>query len=172
MTQRRIYQDAYPYFVTFNTLGGEPWFEEEKYAKLLNQEMFVSASLKGFLILAFQIMPNHIHLLTGKRTLESMRLEDNKSTTERTFSKVRSLKTQNAFTISDFMHSIKGNYSRKLHIGNIWQPRFHTRIVNTRKYLVTITEYIQNNPLKDSLPKQFTKPPCQYFDWERIRDLF
>jgi REP element-mobilizing transposase RayT len=178
MTQRRIYQDEYPYFVTFNTLGGEPWFEEEKYAELLARIIFETGEMKGYKILSYQIMPNHVHLLVGKRTLESVRLEDDKNvnsidnSAERTFSKVRDPKKQRTHAISDLMQSIKGNFSYKHKLGLIWQSRFHTRIVNTPKYLATITKYIQENPVKEGLSKMYSKSPYQFFDWYKIQNLF
>lgn len=179
MTQRRIYQDEYPYFVTFRTKESQPIFEDTEYAKAFSEIMFNAGQLKGWHILAYQIMPEHVHVLCsnsarrihGDRTLERVRSEDGKNgiPPERTFSNVRIYKSN---TISDLLKSMKGNFSRGLHEGNIWQPRFHTRIVNTREYLATITEYIQNNPVKDNLPKKYRKVPYQYVDWERIRDLF
>jgi len=38
-------------------------------------------------------------------------------------------------TISDLMQSIKGNFSRTIQQGNIWQKRFNTRIVNANEYI-------------------------------------
>ena len=196
-------------------------FEDVRFAKLLQEEMFTSARLKGFDILAYQIIPNHVHLLTGtrtleedgknivggdaptsevdpvpvERTLESMRsgefkrIDNNnfpeptpiherasleRASPERTFSKVRSspARTPKPFTISDLIQSIKGNFSYKHKLGAIWQRRFYTKIVNTPEYLETVVEYIRYNPTKDGLPKRFTQPPYQYFDWGKIRKLF
>ena len=175
MTQRRIHQDAYPYFITFNTAKGESVFEEEKLAKALAQTMRNAARLKGWTILAYQIMPNHIHLLTSKRMLESMRSEDEtkmdiQKFPERTLSRVRDPKQNHTHSISDLMQSIKGNFSYKHKLGPIWQPRFYSRIVNTEKYLTTVVGYIQCNPVKDGLPPRYTKPPYQYFNWRKIKE--
>jgi REP element-mobilizing transposase RayT len=96
MTQRRIYQEEYPYFVTFRTLEGYPLFEDEKITGLFAHEIVVSAHIKQYDVLAWQIMPEHVHLLVYKtdRTLESVRSaainNDFLSPIERTFSKVRS----------------------------------------------------------------------------------
>ena len=67
------------------------------------------------------------------------------------------------YNISDLIQSIKGNFSRKLHMGKIWQPRFYTRVVSTRKYLYTVIEYIKYNPVKAELPIKYSKEPYQYF---------
>lgn len=186
MTQRRIYQEEYPYFITFRTQDGFSLFEETKMARLLANEIFISAHIKRYDVLAFQIMPDHAHLLTHiinpdrmlfelDRTLESVRSEmmndDIPSPTDRTFSKVRSDKLKNQFTISDLMQSIKGNFSRKIHMGNIWQKRFYARIVTTDEYLRTAVEYIINNPIKAALPRKYHDWPYQFIHWEKINEL-
>jgi len=84
MTQRRIYQEEYPYFVTFRTWGDYPLFEDGKMAELLANEIVTSARIKRYDVLAWQIMPEHVHLLAyinfadrtlfrWDRTLESVR---------------------------------------------------------------------------------------------------
>jgi REP element-mobilizing transposase RayT len=65
MTQRRIYQEEYPYFVTFRTREGYALFEDEKMTELLSEIMFKAGRLKRYDILAYQIMPDHIHLLVN-----------------------------------------------------------------------------------------------------------
>lgn len=202
MTQRRIYQDECPYFVTFRTKESQPIFEDARLAKSFAVTMFNAGQLKGWHILAYQIMPEHVHVLCNKnvernvekitdrtleyneRTLENVRLGANNNPAsadrtlvpvpERTFSNVRSPRMGNgkSHTISDLLKSMKGNFSHTLHEGNIWQPRFYTRIVNTRTYLTTVVEYIRENPVKEGLSKTYTKPPYQFFDWDRIWDLF
>lgn len=190
MTQRRIYQFDYPYFITFRIMEGYPLFNKTKYARLLAREIFVSANIKHFDVLSYQIMPDHVHLLTCKtdRTLENVRSvagvwsefkKHDSLVSERTFSKVRShngvrlnnnmRSNKKSYTISDLMQSIKGNFSRKIHHGNIWQKRFNARIVNTDEYLETVIDYIKSNPVKENLPKKFQQMPYQYFDGQKIK---
>jgi len=82
MTQRRIYQEEYPYFVTFRTWGDYPLFEDGKMAELLANEIVTSARIKRYDVLAWQIMPEHAHVLVYScdrslimpdRTLENVR---------------------------------------------------------------------------------------------------
>jgi REP element-mobilizing transposase RayT len=183
MTQRRIYQEEYPNFVTARTQDNFPLFENIEYAELMRGIILGASAIKRFDLLAFQIMADHLHLLATKkhqtdRMLENMRSAggmDIEFSPERTLSSVRSgvihktksrKKTQ--FTISDLMQSIKGNFSRVIHQGNIWQPRFYNRLVNTDKYLDTVIQYIISNPIKAKLPNKFHIPPYQYIDWELI----
>lgn len=184
MTQRRIYQVEYPYFVTFRTKDGLLLFEDEKMAGLLADIIHTAGRLKRYIILAYQIMPDHVHLIVQQyrtkyfksdRILERMRsgnMEWSPSQPERTFSNVRSINPKQSFNISDLLQSIKGNFSRKIHQGNIWQKRFYARIVHTNKYFCTVLQYINYNPIKAELPVGFRKKPYQYFHWDNIKDYF
>lgn len=113
-------------------------------------------------------MPNHVHMLVIKRTLESVRSGDdnNITTPKRTFSKVRE------YNISELMQSIKGNFSRKVGQGNVWQPRFYTKIVTTPEYLTTVVKYMRHNPIKDELPKKYERKPYRYTDTGRLSAMF
>lgn len=173
MTQRRIYQDEYPYFITFRTREDVPLFDNDEMAEMLAGVMFKAGELKRYDILAYQIMPDHVHLLAwcikNDRTLENVRsgLGINISIpTERTLSRVRS---HNNYNISDLSQSIKGNFSRKLHMGNIWRKRFYTRIVDSEKYLHTVIHYIKHNPTKAKLPGKFCRLPYQFFNFKKLQ---
>jgi len=168
--------------VTFRTKKESLLFEKTEYAKLLSEIIFNSGKLKRFDILAYQIMPGHIHLLvnasaptgTTERTLKNVRsvlINKNLHNPKSTLSMVRYEKNFK-YTISDLSQSIKGNFSRKIHMGNLWQRRFYTKIINTHKYLETIIQYIQNNPIMAKLPDKYHKPPYQFFDWSDLRKLF
>lgn len=166
MTQRRIYQDECPYFVTFRTIAHIPFFEKTEYAKLFSDIIFNAGWLKKYRIISYQIMPDHVHLLVYKntpaRTLESVRsvcLINN----ERALSRVRD-DSKKEYTISDLIQSIKGNFSRSLPRGNIWQKRFYHRIVNTDEYFYTVISYIKRNPVKAGLSDKYQKMPYWYLD--------
>ncbi len=167
MTQRRINQNRFPYFVTTNTINGEWWFEDDTYAQLLSEEIFVSAKIKGFNVLSYQIMPNHLHILVyqnGNRTLEKVRFGQVDNVfllDERTLSSVRSTKNEE-YTISDLMQSIKGNFSRKVHMGNIWQRRFYAEVIDSGQHFQGVINYIKSNPIKDDLPRKYHKMPYQF----------
>lgn len=177
MTQRRIYQDEFPYFATTKTKEGIWFFDRTKCAKLLSNIIFQACRLKKCILYAYCIMPDHLHLLVGEdmgshRTFEKVRWEPGEYQSyahpQSTLSSVRSNKQ---YTISDLMQSIKGNFSRQVHQGNIWQPRFNTRIVDNEERLRNTLEYIKYNPKKASLPKKYQKFPCMYFNEKLIKSL-
>lgn len=177
MTQRRLHVYENPYFVTFNTRVGLRLFEDVQYAELLGRIMVNAGRLKRFDILAYQIMPDHVHVLVFKnnntdRTLEKVRSTKGISDIhipQRTLSRVRDVgKKQSPHTISDLMQSIKGNFSRKVHMGNIWQRRFYAKVIDTDEYLRTVVEYIEYNPIGAGLPAKYKRMPYQCIDHTKI----
>ena len=63
MTQRRIYQCAFPYHITFNILNKEWFFDDETKAKILHEIILNAGDIKNHAIYQFCIMPDHVHLL-------------------------------------------------------------------------------------------------------------
>lgn len=73
MTQRAIDGD-YTYFVTANVQDQRWFFTTQERAATLGQTIQTCCRLKNFELLAYCILPNHVHLLVSKRMLGSMRL--------------------------------------------------------------------------------------------------
>lgn len=144
MTQRRIYQEEYPYFITFRTIEGYPLFNKTKYVALLACVILKTGRLKQYDILAWQIMPDHVHILAYT-------------------------KYPRAWAAAPALASIRRQYGLNY---PFFQPRFYTRVINTTEYLATIIDYIQNNPIKENLPKKFQQRPYQYFDRRKINAFF
>ena len=76
MKQRRIYQSEYPYFVTFRTKDNYPLFDELKYTALMSKVIFNSCNIKYFDVLSYQIMPDHVHLLTQNHKIDRTMLNN------------------------------------------------------------------------------------------------
>lgn len=182
MTQRRIYQDEYPYFVTWRTREGYRLFEETKMAGLMADIMFNAAALKGCDILAYQIMPDHVHLLIYTDHILRARVSppaltihmEGRAPTERcargNYHNVRSV------TISEYMYTVKSYFVRQMRVQynidfRFFQKRFYARVVDTNKYLHTVVSYIINNPTKAKLPERFQRHPYQYINWEMMQGL-
>ncbi|MDD5342322.1 MAG: transposase [Patescibacteria group bacterium] len=192
MTQRRIYQDEYPYFVTFRTNEGLPFFEDIKYTRLLSRVIFKTCNIKCFDVISYQIMPDHIHLLVMKNTraqpavvargrtymtavvARQIKNVRHKTTNAGTAARVRNGEREDGgYNITDLLHGIKSyfiNELRKKHDipYTIWQRRFYTRIINNDEYFKAVLNYIKRNPIKGSLPSKYHKSPYQYFNWDII----
>jgi REP element-mobilizing transposase RayT len=188
MTQRRIYQEEYPYFITTNIKNGIWFFDKVKYAKLLSNIIFQACRLKKHILYAYCIMPDHLHALVGKDV--GSHLDKPIAGTEAHAG--IDIKMSSKFTpahpsagavgdgdynISQLMHAIKSYYClamRTQHGVNhpIWQPRFNTRIVDNEERLQNTIEYIKNNPIKNDLDKKYQREPYIYLNKKLIDSLF
>jgi len=183
MTQRRIYQNEFPYFITFRTRENYPLFEDTKMTGLLANIIFNAGRLKRYDILAYQIMPDHVHLLvcqteataggdTRVRRSGGRRFRPHTSRVS-----VPAMGSKTPPTISDLMYTIKSYFIKQIRTNHdisysIWHTRFYTRIVSTRKYLRTVIEYIKYNPIKAGLPDKYCRPPYRYFTKLKTNNLF
>jgi len=166
MTQRRIYQEEFPYFITFRTIEGYPLFEKTKYAVLLAYVLFRSCAMKGYVLHAYCIMPDHVHLLAGHQPNQAQAAVPAIGPTNIN-QPIAPTAGCAGFNVSQLMHAIKSYFvtamRHKFKFNDpIWQKRFNTRVVNTDEYLATIIDYIKNNPTKENLPKKFRQRPYQY----------
>ncbi len=131
-------------------------FFDEDLVNRLVRVMHNACRIKGFTLLGYSFLPEHCHLLVmpaAKRGFRNPRFEKQ-------------------YTISDLMHSIKRNFSRDLHGGNFWQPRFYFRVVQTEQYLRTIVAYMENNYRKHMLPERFGHEPYVLIKEEQICEIF
>jgi len=180
MTQRRIYQCAFPYHITFNVLNREWFFGDETKTKLLYEIILNAGDIKNHKIYQFCIMPNHVHLLCKTENPHPMRgLENPRCGDDGCTHVFRSegfptcdVKNTYKYNISDFIKSIKGTFSRKIHTGNFWQERFHDKIIQTDKQLYAVIDYIAHKPIKAGLPEKWNDYPYQYINDELINELF
>jgi REP element-mobilizing transposase RayT len=62
-SQRRIYLEGYPYFVTTVTYKRERYFENNILAELFVSDLRYAESLKQFVLHGYSVLPDHAHLL-------------------------------------------------------------------------------------------------------------
>ncbi len=172
MTQRRIFQNEYPYFVTTSVRDGEWFFEDESYSSLLCKTIFLSGRLTGFDIISLCIMPDHLHLVVIKKIAHPRR----GALSGQTYSAgPRARDGKN--TISTLLYTIKSLYYTELRItygivDSMWQKRFYARIVTSRIQLENILKYMRRNPLADDLPAKYHHMSYQYTNWNLTQTLF
>ncbi|MBU0707932.1 transposase [Patescibacteria group bacterium] len=180
MTQRRIYQDEYPYFVTFRTKDGYPFFNDSKYTRLLSRIIFKTCEIKCYEVLSYQIMPDHVHLFVNSIKKASATAEScarGRIKNDPAQVSAPALGDSEGYIISQLMYTIKSYFLCELRKEcnipySIWQKRFHTRIVDADEYLESIVMYIKQNPIKADLQSKYHKMPYQYFDWNIIETIF
>ncbi|MDZ7798618.1 MAG: transposase [Patescibacteria group bacterium] len=184
MTQRRIYQNIFPYFVTFNTKNNYPFFADTKKAKLLYKIVLISSKKKFFLPYIFSILNNHIHMLVKfiPALAAAPALFETAATAGRSEKNKRKIKnaattSRSKYNISDLMHAVKSYYCYQLRnqyniFYSPWHTRFNFRIINTPKRLRNTINYIKYNYKKHNLSKKYSKQPYQYINEDKINELF
>jgi hypothetical protein len=181
MTQRAIDGD-HLYFVTASVQNRQWFFVTKERAATLGQAIETCCRMKMFELLAYCILPNHIHLLVRKmpqRTLERVRCEirdqigsDAYLFPHRRLSSRRSVNIIFRPTLSDLMKSIKGTFSRTLPKGTFWQHRSNFRIIETERYLSNVVDYVRWNYQKMNLPESYGQHPYVFIDHSRIHAMF
>jgi len=117
------------YFVTSKTHRNREFFTNEENAEILLNCIENFRKEGRYRLLAFVIMPDHLHIMLEPNGKES---------------------------ISKIMHSIKRGSSRLINQmwnrnGSVWQSRFYERIIRDEKEFWEKVNYIYNNPLKVGL---------------------
>lgn len=178
MTQRRIYQNEFPYFITFLTKDKFKLFKDIKKAKLMMNIIVKTTQLKQYDIFAYQIMPDHIHLLVGQNNIFSNHIArpSEGALYFKKGSAGRDACARGGYNISQLIHTIKLFYCDQIRDKYdinypVFQPRFYTRITNTRSYLCMVIKYIQHNLIKEESSGEYHCPPYQYFNKIEIEGL-
>ena len=118
-----------PYFVTAATRNRQPVFRSHQAAGLMLAELERAREEFKFNLLAYVVMPDHIHLL---------------------------LVPSATANISRIMQSIKGRFARLWNrqsgsAGSLWQARYYESAVRTEAQLRGWIQYIDENPVKAGL---------------------
>jgi REP element-mobilizing transposase RayT len=183
MTQRSIYQTDHPYHLTTVTSDRRPVFEDVRLTRQLSEIIQEACVMHGFDLIVHAILPDHIHMLVdqcgllmphrglataGRDPASIINICSGKNprcgggnniiNPQRVFSKARCT-TESTYTVSNLMQSIKGTFSRYVHQGRLWQPRFNFRIVNTESRPHNTFWYIYRNYQKHGLSDQYGQAP-------------
>ena len=118
-----------PYFVTAATRNRQPIFRDRLAAEMMLSELGRLRDEMGFALLAYALMPDHLHLL---------------------------IVPSESAGLSRIMQGVKGRFARLWNqrlsqVGGLWQPRYHESAVRTEAQLRRWIEYIDQNPVKAGL---------------------
>jgi REP element-mobilizing transposase RayT len=184
MTQRRILQNEFPYSITIRTRNNRLHFDTDKHAEILSAIIFISGKIKQYDIIAYQIMPDHVHVCV----YASMMSATTKSCARSPASVSAPTlgvhapesgiigQRANAHNISQLVYTIKSYYLKRIRnemgiIDSIWQRRFHARIVYSSTYFENIIRYYQQNPVQTGLSEKYCRYPYQFINWKYIRGM-
>lgn len=158
----RLNLENYCHFVTSKTYGNAEMFSEGKTADLLIQTIFEVKEKLGFQLLAFVVMPDHIHLMVvpDKRNTISDVMRHIKGRFARKYNQVsRGMNSPN-YGVQDHRteNSSPSHESDTHRAGNLslpkskfWQESFYDHVIRNRKELVERLNYIHLNPVRAGL---------------------
>ena len=119
---RRFDAEGLPSLVTTNTRDRTRIFASAGACRLLVRTIYEVRAGVEYRLLAFAIMPDHVHLLVAAPSLGRL------------------------------VQLIKGRFARAYNVmtggsGAVWQSRYHERTLRTEEALYGAIEYVHNNPV-------------------------
>ncbi len=144
---RRNYVPGGTYFFTLVTYHRRKYFDTPKKLNLLNGTIRQVQSNKLFDLLAYCLLPDHIHLL-----IELPEEDSNFSIRLREIKRLTTLWMK---------RDASGNVDR------IWQDKFWEHTIRDEKDLLRHFDYIHYNPVKHNLTESFDG-----WKWSSFRDYF
>ena len=142
---RRFDNHGFPSLITTNIESRRPVFAATETVKLLLQVTAEVRSEARFQLLAFVVMPDHIHLV---------------------------LATPPNLTPGRVMGLMKGRFSNRYNRatgrrGSLWQSRYHERALRSERELIAAIEYVHNNPVKAGITSQ-----AESFPWSSANSAY
>ncbi|PIS26033.1 MAG: hypothetical protein COT45_01320 [bacterium (Candidatus Stahlbacteria) CG08_land_8_20_14_0_20_40_26] len=152
------YCEARPYFITICTKDKIPYFENQKIAKKVIECLLSERKQMGYLIFAYCLMPDHLHILL---------MPDSAQQSDRTRRDRASPCPKKVYpgpiSISQFIGAFK---SKSTHLfwkckgtGKLWQGRFYDHIVRSNENLVKTADYILQNPVRKGIVERANAYP-------------
>jgi putative transposase len=139
-------------------ISGPRWLENKKVANIVADKIH-SMNGKHFRLMAYCIMPNHVHLLI--ESIISNHLEHLGKTAK--------------YPVTDALRLLKGSTARACNLklkrnGQFWNHESYDHYARDEQELKRIVKYILNNPVKAGLAKewkdwQFTHINPQLGEW-------
>jgi putative transposase len=126
------------------------WLKEEAVANIVAAEIMKMEQEEKWEVIAYSIMPNHVHLLVSL----AVQLPEN----------IHEFKETDYFQLNDLLQLVKGRSSRYSNLtlgrsGTFWQKDSYDHYIRNTEEFNNIVHYILQNPVKAGLV-------TQYSDWK------
>jgi len=146
---RRFDSGELPSLVTTSVADRKALFRSETAARMFIEVLQEVRSETGFRLLAFVVMPDHVHLVM--KAPDSRRLEE-------------------------VVQLIKGRFSRRYNQttgkgGSLWQSRYHERALRSEAELFAAIEYVHRNPAAAGLAAEAADFPWSSAGGRHLTDL-
>ncbi|MCI0818341.1 MAG: transposase [Chloroflexi bacterium] len=135
----------YPHFVTTTTRDRRPVFIDDRASSLLIEVLKASRTETSTQLLAYVVMPDHVHLLVVPRRLG----------------------------LGHFIRLVKGRFARYWNqhegqLGALWQERYYETVIRTDAGLKRCIDYIHQNPVAAGLSEDAGAYPYSSTSWCHI----
>ena len=129
------YQGQRPYFITICTRDSQKHFSHKELAEYVISRMTGIFNESDIEILAYCLMPDHLHLLVGSEKQIDIRN-----------------------VIKDFKQ--KTGYEARKQFGlDLWQKRFYDHILRKEEGIEEVAKYILENPVRKGMVDDFRDYP-------------
>ena len=151
MKRYKVYQQIYNvYFSTSTIVEWLPVFTSDVYFNIIIDSLKYCQANKGLNLIAYVIMPDHIHLITSnleKACLSDIMRDFKRFTSKRISHQLQ--KDNRSFlleVLERFANKGKGNTEHK-----VWQDGFHPEAVYSEMFLKQKMDYVHYNPVRRGL---------------------
>ena len=168
LKRRLTYDQGFAYFITTTLSGFVELLNQEKYAQILIRNLDFYRAKSGFKLLAYVIMPHHLHLiiLPGSKGSISQIMRDFKKYSAREI--VQQLKEEKRFDISDLFHkAAQRHHPKESRRYQVWEDRFDDLALYSPEVFGTKLDYVHSNPVKRGLvdtPSDYAYSSARNYD--------
>lgn len=157
MSQKRIWINGQIYSITTKTFGNLSVFDDLEYGEILLDNIKYYKSQFEFKLLAYCILPDHLHLLIWPSFKYSIS-KIMQSIKYRTASDIRKYRMDSYCKLCNKTHVCSRRPDRLSQcwndvdeIGTIWQKSFYDRIIRSDRQLQNTIDYIDYNAVHHNL---------------------
>ena len=149
----KVYDSAYPYFVTSAIIHWIPVFRRDDYFQVITESLGYCVDHKGFRVHGYVIMPNHFHAICSVAggSLQDVMRDLKKHTSKLIAAKLE----ENGRTLwLNAMRRAAGDSGGV----RVWDEAYHPEEVRTRPFFEQKIRYMHDNPVRAG----FVTDPCEW----------
>ena len=143
-TRYKIYEDAYPHFVTCTVVDWLPVFNRPEASTIILDSLVFLQTERRVTLLAYVILENHMHFIASGEEL-STRIAEFKSFTARQLLDLLKEKNAQALLQQLAFRKLKHKTDRTY---QFWQEGSHPKQITSDEMMQQKIEYIHFNPVK------------------------
>ncbi|HOE35331.1 MAG: transposase [Chloroflexi bacterium] len=146
MDSYKFIDGVYVYFVTFTVVHWLPIFINSESIEIINESLRFCIANKYLRVLAYVIMPNHIHLIVTDSDHNNERLA--KTLTELRKFTGNKLADYIDVSLSETLAQATRNKQLTDRVRQVWQAGWHAEALATEQFLAQKVNYIHENPVR------------------------